>query len=406
MYFSEYNPTLHDPYIYGAGNTGHPIALNPNCLLYDARESYRAISRRYRDWDRGNGAEGSPIVPPGTPISLYPNYYNNNEPIYTKLSEEILGCSTHFTVFFCRTPAINILPYQVITDIIKQDTIYETEIPLGIASVSFWNNDFTGFVTTTDFQLPYNWLTTQQPGGITFSYYREENGQTYYKILNNDHGVMKKNNFNGSNGLTGEFLKSIHPFSLFSFDTLKELYSTQYVEKKPSSSLYFYFLKIPVENVYFWGGNDTIVPVDFIRVTPPSIMAFSLYSNFNYNDDLPLITQISAHVKNARFWPGDSSGLILYKKENKLYSLGNATTASHVVDEKTGENYGVVSGPAHNSSFLPNLKYFLQDINISLNYFFSNKTSKRIATKIQFKKITQLLNNTNNLLEQKKSELN
>jgi hypothetical protein len=401
MYFPDYNPTLHDPYLYGSGNTGYPIALNPDCLLYDARDSYRAISRRFRDWDRGNGSEGSPTVPPGTPVSLFPNYYNNNEPLYTKISNETIGCSTHFTVFFCRTSSSNLSGYNV-TPQFAQETIYETGLSLGIASVSYWNDDFSGFNTTTDFQLPFNYISTVQPGGITFSFYKSSEGQTYYQVLNRDHGLMKKNNFNGSNGLTGEFLSSIHPFALFDIDILKELYSYQngYRRTKSSNSFPTNSFRIPVENVYFWGGNDTIAPVDFVDILVKSFIT----DVENFYNKFPLIVSLTGYIKNSILWPGDSSGLFLYKKNNKLYSIGHAYTTLSTTEND--ENYRGAQGPIHSGVFLPNLAYFLQTIDAPVNHFFSNKTSKRIATKTQFKQVTELLNNTNKLVEEKISELN
>ena len=73
MYFPSYNPTIHDLYLYGPSNTGNPIGLNPNCLLYDARESYKSIGVRPRSFTVQIPSLIGPTA--GTPLSQYANYY-------------------------------------------------------------------------------------------------------------------------------------------------------------------------------------------------------------------------------------------------------------------------------------------------------------------------------------------
>ena len=391
MYFPAYNPTLHDPYLYDSGNTGYPIGINPNCLLYDARESYKAISLRYRDWDRPNTSPGLGTPPPGSTASIYPNYYNNNYPLYFKLSDKFLSCSTHFTYFFhwdygngnyfCTDP-FKINPIQICTsDSSPLDGFREGGLT-GLTEVVFWNSGLTGINFISDTEHMYDYISTIPTGGATFGLYDTTQGATFYKITGTDHAIIKKKNYSSSNNFGPHRLSAIHLLSILSEEQFKNI--KNYIT--PTGAYV-----IPVTDVYLWGGNDTICPVNYISFSIPPVTKSTNFSTF-----LPAIKTIEA-IFLGNLWGGDSSGLILYKKNGKLYSLGHIlNVGSTIVD---GTYYGTASGPTHASTFYPSMKYFIDIVGITAGFYFSNKTSKKVARTWHFDNVKNTIENIKNKLE-------
>jgi hypothetical protein len=390
MYFAAYNPTIHDPYLYSPGNTGYPIGLNPNCLLYDARESYKAISVRYRDWIRTNP---SYPLPPGTDISLYPNYYNNNHPLYFKITDKFLSCSTHFTYFFhwdypnnyfCTDPyKINPPPPQFCSPNFAAFENYREGGQTGINSVRFWNSGFTGFTDISGIEHMYDHVSNSSEVGLSFGVYDTNQGATFYKITRYDHSLMKKKNYSSSNNFGSATLSVVHPLSILTKEQIKNI-----DDYNISSTTY----RIPVTDVFFWGGNDTIAPVDYIEFNIRKIL-----KSTDFNSFLPSITEITGAVLNGSGFVGDSSGLLLYKKNNKLYSLGHVyTTGSFSINN---ENYGSVFGPMHAGTFYPSMKYFIDIVGITAGFYLSNDNSKKIARTWHFDNIKTGLENIKNKLE-------
>jgi hypothetical protein len=390
MYFAAYNPTLHDPYLYSSGNTGFPIGLNPNCLLYDARESYKAISIRYRDFDRPSLAYP---LPPGTDITLYPNYYNNNEPLYFKITDEFLSCSTHFTYFFhwdypnnyfCTNP-YKINPLQFCnSDSIPNAGGFREGGQTGINSVKFWNSGFTGFNDISGIEHMYDYVTESSDVGLSFGIYDINQGATFYRITCVDHALMKKKNYSSSNNFGTGKLNVIHPLSVLSEEQIKNI--NDY--KLSSTDAY----RVPVTDVFYWGGNDTIAPVDYISFSIPKIL-----KSTNLNDFLPSLKSISVEIISADIWGGDSSGLMLYKKNNKLYTLGHGLFAG--TSTINGNIYGSATGPVHAGTFYPSMKYFIDIIGLTAGFYLSNNTSKKIARTWHFDNIKTGLENIKNRLE-------
>jgi hypothetical protein len=385
MYIPNYDPTYNDVYLYGAGNTGLPIALNPNCIIYGASGSYRAISTRYRDWEVQNP---SIPIPPGAGITSYPNYYNNNEPLYFKINESTLGCAVHFTWFFeyGRTDNPDILEVSPpIPDVITLSKITESLSGYtGIGGAGFFNNNFSSFDNYYGFEHCFNHLN-YLPGGLTFQYYSAAKSNTYYQICNSDLGLINKRDFSGLNGITGPYLKTIHPMSILDPDILKNLdnYRTSGIGYLSNGVAF----EVPVENVYFWGGNDTVAPVETMYF---SISSLSLPStNLNkVSSAWPLTSDVTLKVNGSNFWSGDSSGLGLFLKNGELYGIMTAYS--------TGTN--AINGPALCGSQLPTFYYMTQIRGVCSNYYFSNKDSIKVATTNYFTKLINELNNSKTLL--------
>jgi hypothetical protein len=396
MYFPTYDPTYHDVYLYGDGNTGFPIALNPNCLLYGASGSYRAIGLRYRDWD----IQVSAIpIPPSAGITSYPNYYNNNYPIYYKINDKTLGCSIHFTWYFEfeRGGNPDLLFPQILPPIppIGTTVTKVTESLTGYTGIGFaryYNNNFSSFDDYYDFEHSFNYLNTW-PGGLTLQEYVEIRGNTYFAIAQNDHGLINKINSSGANGITGPYLQVMHPLSILDKETIKNILNY-------TSSSYGYYtspitITVPVNDVYIWGGNDTIAPAESMSFSIASLKTttdVNLQSSVNIG--WPLITAIEFKVADSEFWQGDSSGLALYLKDGKLYGLMTAYS--------TGTNS--LNGPILCGGQLPNFYYMTQTRGVCSNYFFSNNDSIKVATTNYFTKLIDELNNSKNILNNKVQE--
>jgi len=382
MYFSAYDPLYHDVYLYGNGNTGYPIALNPNCIIYGASGSYRSISARYRDWDVQNP---STPIPPGSGVTSYPNYYNNNEPLYYKINESTLGCSVHFTWFFeyGRTgnpDALDVNPLNGFSPFRFTETLTGYT---GIGFSRFYNNNFSSFNDYYDFEHCFNHTLTW-PGGITCQYYSVLQSNTYYQFLNIDHGIINKRNSTGINGITGPYLKSIHPISLLNQEQIKQI--TNYTSGANPYYSNGISVEFEVDNVYFWGGNDTVAPVESISFSISSLKLPN--ESLSVSGAIPLVDTVTVKVQGSNFWPGDSSGLALFMKDGELYVIMTALTTAA----------DTISGPATCGGQFPLFYYFTQVRGVCSNHYFSNNDSIKIATTSYFTKLINELNDSKNLL--------
>jgi hypothetical protein len=396
MYFPAYNPTYHDVYLYGNGNTGFPIALNPNCLLYGASGSYRAISLRYRDWIRNEAS--APPVPPSAGITSYPNYYNNNYPLYYKINNRTLGCSVHFTWFFefgrTGNPDILSLAPPIAANAFIGAVTESLSGYTGIGFARYYNNNFSSFDDYYDFEHSFNYKTTW-PGGLTSQGYSSAKGNTYYSITPPDHGIINKRNFSGTNGITGPYLQVIHPLSILDYDTLKNILNYRNLEI--SEDGYYdnsIAITVPVNNVYIWGGNDTIAPAEFMSFIISSLKTTTTSLEIN-SGSWPLIKSVDFTVSGSQFWPGDSSGLALYLRDGKLYAI--MTALSTITNG--------ISGPVLCGGQLPSFYYMTQTRGVCANYFFSNDNSIKVATTNYFTKLIDELNNSKNILNNKVQEI-
>ena len=372
MYFKNYDPTLHDVYLYGAGNTGFPIGLNPNCLIYGASGSYRAISLRYRDWTV-EGNCGAP--PPGTSLGLYPNYYNIGYPLFWWVSKTMLGACSHFTEDKpCDTTSA--FPFIKETGLTANYGRYYWDSNL--TTKTFYNN-FRGIYNCVSYEPDVDvpryfqgWsgscaaCEAQAPGyGV---------GATYFQITTTDHSFSR---FDPTTPqiFDGKLLKAISPWNLLTQEQIKGI--TQYLVNANSSDefdLGNILYEFPVNDVYFWGGNDTIQPVAKLRLgyRQMDVLPGSFWPkpSLVYKRG-PFVKIIFDAEENTLLWSGDSSGLLLYMKNGELYSLLSLLTTQGV-------------GDLHASTVFPNMQYMLSETDIKCTYFYSNRGTGTAANKAGF----------------------
>jgi hypothetical protein len=371
MYFKNYNPELHDIYLYGPENTGYPTGLNPNCLIYGASASYRAISLRERAFTV-EGPSGPP--PGGATIGAYPNYYNIGYPLFWWVSKTMLGACTHFT---------DDKPCDSITSLIlginTSSFVKETGLTASYGRY-YWDSNYSTKTFYDDFRGIYN-CVEYQPYTNVERYFSGwcgacssceaqapgfSAGNTWHQITTTDFSFSRLPSFASPNSFNGKPLKSISPFMVLSQEQIKGI--TAYLVEANSNNPFEVgniIYEFPVSDVYFWGGNDTIQPVSKLRCgfrqlnvlstsdwkSPQTIYKRGAYVRMIFDDD-----------EESKLWSGDSSGLLLYKKGNELYSIFSLLSTSGL-------------GELHASTVLPSREYLRTQTDIKPSYFFSNRSS-------------------------------
>jgi hypothetical protein len=373
MYFKNYDPTLHDVYLYGAGNTGYPIALNSNCLIYGASASYQPISLRYRDWTVVGNC-GAP--PPGTSLGLYPNYYNIGYPLFWWVSDTMLGACTHFS------------PDKPCDTTAQFPLVKETGLTASYGRY-YWDAGFSSKTYYDNFRGVYNCVTYEPDVDIP-RYFQGWSGgcgaceaqapgyslgATYYQITTTDHSFSRLPAVSSPNIFTGKKLRAISPLGVLTQAQVSGL--TQYLVTANGTDefdLGNIVYEFPVNDVYFWGGNDTIQPVSKLRLgyRQLDILPNSLWPSPSYVYKRgPFIKMIFDEAEEAQLWEGDSSGLLLYMKNGELFSLMSLLTTAGV-------------GDLHSSTILPNMQYMLSQTDIKSTYFYSNRGTGTAANKAGF----------------------
>lgn len=373
MYFSSYNPSLHDVYLYGPGNSGMPIGLNTNCVLYDARESYKTVGLRVRRY----GPDGLSLsgFTTGLPIEQWPNWWNSRIPLSWKLSPSYLSGCVHFMAG---------IPSDSIGGFVK--TIVKQTGMTANYGWAFWHPNFDGYTYYTEFEGIYNCVATETeyPSPVYFSGSPEipgfANGATFYLVSQADFGLMKfRSNANPSEA-TGPFVESVSIFSVLKDQNidLKNYLVNQGTVILPVAQYTVY-----PENCYVWGGSDTVAPVSKIQLY---IRTDELFENY----PMGAVT-ISASVGlSGRFWVGDSSGFLLYKKNNKFYTImhGLSVTSINGVED-------ALEGPAHAGTASLMLDYIANQTNIPTSYIKSlnSETQATMNNKLILlqNKLTQLI---------------
>jgi hypothetical protein len=365
MYFKNYNPTLHDVYVYGDGNTGYPTGLNTNCLIYDARKSYQAISLRERSWTI-TGPSGGP--PEGATVGVYPNYYNIGYPLFWWVSKTMLGACTHFS---------SDIPCDSIAG--EQSFVVKETGLTGSYDRYYWDSDLSNKTFYSNFRGIYN-ASEYQPYVDVPRYFKgwsgtslacEEQapgfgtGSTFYQITTTDYSFSRLPSTSSPNQYNGKVLKSISPLSILTQEQVKGitsyLISTNDTNPFELGNIVYEF---PVSDVYFWGGNDTIQPVAKIRLGYRQVgfITGSLWDNTSIKYKRgPFIRLLFDEEEESILWTGDSSGLLLYKKNNELFSISSLLTTAG-------------RGDLHASSLLPPVEYLRQETDIdAYSYFYSNR---------------------------------
>lgn len=382
MYIQGYNPALHDMYLYGEGNTGFPIALNPNCIIYDAKESYKYINALYRDWNSPRPG----TIPPGLSAGAKPNYYNADLIRSQWIGPNFLMTATHMFV--------NEVPLLCFSGGVGYAGLgaFETSELSGINSelFTFWEGEFFGF--TTPSAIGYAYELTENPIGIgTPVSLNNSNcpnglpdvsyGTTFYRFTNRwDAGIIKVYDDVENGFWPGPYMRTVSIFSLLTneqkqtlSDFTRRLTNSLYINNNYSTPI----LKIPVDNLYIIGGNQTVAPVDGIEFICASFYGGTDLSGFGIN-------YFGGSYGTPQLWGGDSSGLLVYKKNNELFGIGVYTGG------------GLLPGlfSALNTERYPSMEYLLNYTDIPVSFYYSNTEELKLATNSQFTKLTNKLNST------------
>jgi len=390
MYYPNYNPTLHDVYLYDPSNTGLPTGLNPNCILYDCRNCYKSISVRARAF-----TNLIKTVPPGTPTSLLANYYNTATPLFVVESDKKVSATIHY---LANKPSDSNL-------FDSKYTGYSGPNPIG--SINFWKNDFSGLTNYGPWTSVYNCVPYPMLGGTFFVSPRYfsgspevpgfSSGATFYRIAATDHGFMDL--LPQEQEMVQTTMQHIHPYAILTQqqkDDLESFITSPVYDVLDSNDLIEY--AVPVTDVYVWDGNDKVIPAEYIKFsfkTSPSPLDTLLYTNS--------LQQLSVLMENGTaIAVGDSSSQFLYKKGNTFYSFGHTTSFSTPTVD--GITYAAAFGCAHAGSFLPTYVY-LDDTGIDANkYRISNNSDVILATNNLFQNVNNLLDNIVSALQNKYNE--
>lgn len=360
MYNPSYNPTTDDLYIYGPGNSGPPIGLNTNCTLYPYREFYKSISIRNRSYDNLITP-----VPPGTPDSLLPNYYNTSNPLFSIHSPTIVAASVHY-ISNLASDSIDGKTFTKYTGTTSASPINE---------IKFWNSNFTGTCGYGPWLSAYNCVPENQiTGGTAFlipKYFSGspeipgfESGATFYQILSKDHALMELNPLAPFN-MPQRKMEILDIFSLITEEQRNNIFD--YFQEKDvflNSKTYLFFF--PIIDCYLWDGNDKLVPLEYLSIT------LTMSSNSSISNTSA--SQASFFTpEGSKTSTGDSSSKMLCLRGETLYFLG------HILGGVAGPAYGLGTMPFHN---------FLQGKNIDKNHYTSTlNQGLTLATKIDFERI-------------------
>lgn len=363
MYYQYYNPTLHDVYLYSPSNTGFPVSLNPNCILYGASASYSGISLRVRTgYTAASQSSASGVTlffapPPGTSEAYLTNYYNiPQNPLFHVVSPKTLSTCIHYSANV--TSAALSTAGQVTVNANWTGTT-GTYSP---STMYFWNSTYTGISAISGpWEVMYNMVPYSQIsgvcGGFSFSKYfptspeiplPEGAGNTFWLIMDEDNGFMD----NGNPGITMNqtILKTISPGVVFKENkNAGSCYYISYLSGVPSvgqnkiDAIGSILITWQAQNVYFWDGCDRVIPVEYcqyvytlntkylaVNATPAS----GIMVCWDPTGWPPLVPGQPGYIHS-----GDSSGKILYLKNNKLFIMGQATVASgsEVIIPQSGE---------------------------------------------------------------------
>ena len=344
MFISDYDPDYHDLYLYDNTNTGYPRGYNPNNPLYSCRESLTPLSVRSRTWNNYYKNPDYPDGPPlGTPISDYPNYYNNGQPLIWLISDRNFGGSIHYVGHFPSDTIPNGSYRYSKKTTLNNNTTYYLWSDYNFSGLSAYGpfysiyNCVNGNVArTTNIQSRYFAGSPEIPG--------YETGNTYYQVLADDYGIMEQ--------VTPKISK-IEPIKCISPLSLAEILNLEPTNLGSS-------LKYTIsDNCYFIDGQDRIVEIYItIYVDTTNYLDYSIEGSFKNT--------------SYKIFPGDSSGLYLYKSGNTIYAIGHAVSYGAF-------SYGV-NGNAHASKIYPVNQYFLNNNLLSAKYVYSGSTETEGAT--------------------------
>lgn len=333
MFILNYNPKIHDIFLYDETNSGYPVGLNPGHPLYGYKKSLMAIGARSRTYSEYQKNPDYPNGPPaGTSLKQYPNYYNNNQVLSWWISEDTLGSSVHYTPTkpsdSPQTPPVS-----------KKTTLQDSR------TLKFWENlNFSSFEDYTNFyniytHVPSNLVRTTNIDSRYFSGSPEipgfATGSTFYQVSNKDYGFLHL--ISGAYKNTN-YLKTI---------SLASLMRSKGINIKLETEYYLY------NDCYLWDGQDRVIPVSL---------------KILFDGDYLTQTVIVFSDVIQKVWDGDSSGLLLYADGNDLFSIG------HILSFSVENGNIIVNCVLHNNEKYPVLNYLVNNNLVGSNYIVSKST--------------------------------
>ena len=376
MYYSGYDPTIHDVYLYGPGNIGYPIGLNPNSLIYGASADFASILPRYRAFT-GTG----PIpIPPGTGVTSLPNYYNiKDSPLLVVTGDKTVSGNIHYMVNKS-SDSFAYLGYAKYTG---------TTSAYPILSLGFWNNNLSGLSYYGPWTGIYNCVPSNQITGAT-AYARARSfsgspeipgfatGVTFYQILNPDHGFMDL--LGSGTTMAQPIAKKISPSTLIQ-ELIERGMTAEY--NQISSTLR---VRINTIDCYMWDGNDKVIPTSTLEID----YSFDDTTYFTIPNGFAI--SFSNAGETYAGWVGDSSSQLIYLKNNSLHFVGSVTSLSGI------NNNFAFAGPIYCGDVLP-LYNFLGNRLIDRNhYWYPLHQGLTLASQIDFTRLQTTINNLSSKL--------
>ena len=382
MYYKYYDPAIHDIYLYGPGNVGMPIGLNPTSLIYGASADFASLLPRQRSFS----VLGPVPIPPGAGVTSFPNYYNNSSPQYVIVGNKTLAGNLHYS---SNRPSDCVSAFGILP---SKYTGTTTAYPA--LSVDTWNNNLSGFCSYGPFTGMYNCVPLDQITGSTAyakSYYFSGSpeipgfvaGSTQYQILTADCGFFDL--IGNGPTFSQPIAKKISPSTLIQ-ELIEQGMTADYVLANPSTNEFYTI--IPGINLFMWDGNDKIIPITKIKISYTFIDGFYQFKPTTYEAyfDTPL-NEGSAYA----IWVGDSSSQVLYMKNNSLYFVGGVYT----VFSAFGSDPQVAVGMLYCGENLP-LYDFLENRLVDKNHYsYPFHQGLTLATQIDFNTLQTKLNNFN-----------
>jgi len=401
MYYKNYDPNIHDIYLYGPGNIGYPIGINPTSLIAGASADFASVSPRYRAFT-GTG----PIpIPPGTGVTGLPNYYNiKDDPLYLVFGDKTLGSNIHYIV---NKPSDCFFPkYLVFSKYTGTTTSYPA------LSLALWNKNLSGFCYFGPFTGFYNCVPLNQISGNTAympPHYFEgspeisgfESGATFYEALPADIGIMDLVGTGLGITMHQPVAKKIHA-SVY----IKEVMDQGITPTISFPSLNeFFVVTVPGINLYIWDGNDKIIPITRFAVA----YSYQNSNNYKYMDPYTFnAVFLNNDLNNLDYaiWVGDSSSQIIYKKNNSLFFLGSVYGVSQVPISGENAEEVLAVGSLYCAESVP-LYTFLKNTFMDKNHYsYPLNQGLTLSTQIDFDRIQTYINNLNSSVNFKYQEWN
>jgi len=415
MHYPNYNRNIHDIYLYGPGNTGYPIGINPNSLIAGASADFASVQIRQRQFNTTlENYKGTINLPPGATEGVYPNYYNANTPMCVAISEKLISLVSHYTA---NKPSDS-GPYGVVGNPGVFNKYTGTTTAYELTTLNLWNNTLSGICSYGPFSGFYNFLPQNLlPAGYSFStpfYFTGSpeisgfaNGVTQYLITNYDNAFSQL--LNNNQNISVEPIKIISPYEVLTDEQKENLDSfciTFFSSNAVSSNnaRYIRYL-LPITNVFMWDGNDKIIPADYLVIDFNYLQSQLYYdsylnsNNFYYGSNYYVLFD----DPNCGYGAGDSSSQIVYLNNNKLYFIGAVHSAS------SNNNWSKTKIPTTNTpkiqfqfapyqvTTFPNLQG-LSELNLDRNHYSTTLNSgPTLATKIDF---TRASNKMADIIEQ------